>query len=191
MALKPLPEDFREFLKLLYSRGVEYLVIGGYAVAYHGYPRPTGDIDIWITTDSANAEKVRASVAEFGFDVAGLSAQLFQEPNRVVRIGVQPVRIDILNTISGVAFAECFARRVSVELDGVPVHLIGLADLKKKTKRPAEGSRILTISRIYPESQKSHCQEYKYPSHETRLQHQCLHAFFGGRGPEPACGYRV
>ncbi len=134
MALKPLPQDFKEFLKLLNSHHVEYLVIGGYAVSYHGYPRPTGDLDVWIALDMANAERVRSAVAEFGFHGAGLSAELFLKPRCVVRMGVQPVRIEILNSISGAVFAECFARRVSAELDGVIVNVISLDDLKRNKK---------------------------------------------------------
>ena len=129
-----LPKDFREFLRLLSAHGVEYLLIGGYAVGYHGYPRATNDLDIWIALSRENAERAAAVLRAFGFGTPELTPDLLLERKRVIRMGVSPLRIEILNTISGVDFAECFARRVTDELDGVPVDLIGLDDLKKNKK---------------------------------------------------------
>lgn len=123
-----LPPDFREFLALLNSEQVEYLVVGGYAVSFHGYPRPTGDLDIWIAVDGRNAEKIRSVLQKFGFGSAASSVN-FLEPNKIFRMGVPPVRIEVLTGVSGVAFAECFARRVQAELDGVAVYLISRNDL--------------------------------------------------------------
>src|SRR4030067_1140253 len=108
-----LPHDFREFLKLLAEQHVEYLVIGGYAVAYHGYPRATADIDVWIATDPLNTQKVVTVLREFGFDLAGLSPELFQKPEQIIRMGVPPIRIEIATSISGVEFAECYRTRVT------------------------------------------------------------------------------
>ena len=129
-----LPKDFREFLRLLSAHGVEYLLIGGYAVGYHGYPRATNDLDIWIALSRENAERAAAVLREFGFGTPEHSPELLLDRKRVIRMGVSPLRIEILNTISGVDFAECFPRRVTDELDGVPVDLIGLDDLKKNKK---------------------------------------------------------
>jgi predicted nucleotidyltransferase len=130
MAIMNLPPDFREFLRLLNAHQVEYLLIGGYAVAYHGYPRATAEMDIWIATHPRNAAQVVAALKEFGFDVPELSVELFQAENQIVRMGKPPVRIEIVTGISGVNFAECYAARVIHVLDGLEVSLISLHHLK-------------------------------------------------------------
>ena len=130
MAIMNLPPDFREFLRLLNAHQVEYLLIGGYAVAYHGYPRATAEMDIWIATHPRNAAQVVAALKEFGFDVPELSVELFQTENQIVRMGKPPVRIEIVTGISGVNFAECYAARVIHVLDGLEVSLISLHHLK-------------------------------------------------------------
>jgi len=130
MAIMNLPPDFREFLRLLNAHQVEYLLIGGYAVAYHGYPRATADMGIWIATHPRNAAQVVAALKEFGFDVPELSVELFQTENQIVRMGKPPVRIEIVTGISGVNFAECYAARVIHVLDGLEVSLISLHHLK-------------------------------------------------------------
>ena len=134
MATVNLPPDFKEFLKLLNAHQVEYLLIGGYAVAYHGYPRATADMDIWIATHAQNTKKIVAALKEFGFDLPELSTELFQKEGQIIRMGVPPVRIEIVTTISGVGFEECFAARVVDELDGVEVNIIDLAHLKINKK---------------------------------------------------------
>jgi hypothetical protein len=125
-----LPQDFKEFLRLLQAHEVEYLLIGGYAVAYHGYPRATQDLDIWIAIEPGNAARMTAVLREFGFDAANLSADLFLQDNKVIRMGIPPMRIEVMTTISGVGFAECYAAKVTDALDGVPVSIIGLRHLK-------------------------------------------------------------
>jgi predicted nucleotidyltransferase len=138
MATIRLPADFRDFLRLLNSRRVEYLLVGGYAVCYHGYYRNTGDMDLWIAVQRKNASKMVSLIREFGFDVPELSEALFLEKGRIIRMGVEPVRIEILTEISGCKFAACYARKVEAKLDGIPVKIIGLGDLiknKMKTGR--------------------------------------------------------
>jgi len=125
-----LPPDFKEFLKLLNDKGVEYLLIGGYAVGYHGYPRATNDIDIWIAIDEKNAERVVKALREFGFDLPELTPELFLEKNQIVRMGVPPIRIEINTGISGVEFQECYPERVTDKLDDIWVHIISLHHLK-------------------------------------------------------------
>jgi predicted nucleotidyltransferase len=110
---------------------VKYLLIGGYAVGYYGYPRATGDMDIWIERSDENAAKLVAVLIKFGFDVSELSADLFLEKGKIVRMGVPPIRLEILNDISGVVFAECYASRRRARLDGIKVDVINLEDLKK------------------------------------------------------------
>lgn len=125
-----LPPDFKEFLSLLNSHGVEYLLIGGYAVGYHGYPRATGDLDIWVARAPGNADRIVAALRAFGFDVPQLSPSLFLQDKGMVRMGAPPIRIEILTVISGVRFDECYAERLVDIIDGVEVPLISLDRLK-------------------------------------------------------------
>ena len=134
MATTHLPPDFKEFLRLLNAHKVEYLVIGGYAVGYHGYPRATADLDIWVAARPANAARIVAALKEFGFDLPDLSPELFLREWQIIRLGVPPVRIEIATTISGVDFVESYADRVGDTLDGVPVSLISLKHLKANKK---------------------------------------------------------
>jgi predicted nucleotidyltransferase len=134
MAKVNLPPDFKEFLKLLNAHQVEYLLIGGYAVAYHGYPRATGDMDVWIATDSQNTQRIVAVLKEFGFDQPALTPELFQQPDQIIRMGLPPVRIEIATGISGVEFPECYSSRIVDVLDGVEVNMIDLAHLKINKK---------------------------------------------------------
>ena len=122
-----LPDDFKEFLKLLNAQQVEYLLIGGYAVGYYGYPRATADMDIWIAVHPQNANRVVAALKKFGFDVPGLSPDLFLKEGQIIRMGEPPLRIEIATTISGVKFDECFAGRKVEVFDDVP--LCGIEEL--------------------------------------------------------------
>lgn len=130
MATILLPPDFKEFLQLLNTYEVEYLLICGYAVGYHGYPRTTGDMDLWIATTPENANKLLAVLDDFGFGSVGASAELLQQTNRVIRMGVPPLRIELLTTLSGVDFAACYQDRIIDGLDGVTVNIINLPQLK-------------------------------------------------------------
>ena len=134
MATIRLPPDFKEFLKLLNEHKVRYLLIGGYAVGYHGYPRATADMDIWIAMQADNAEKIVSALREFGFDVPELTVGLFLKEKQIVRMGVPPIRLEITTSISGVEFEECYQERVVDILDGVAVTLISLKHLKINKK---------------------------------------------------------
>jgi hypothetical protein len=125
-----LQEDFKEFLKLLEAFDVDYLVVGGYAVGYYGYPRPTGDIDIWVSRRPENAAKLVSVLNEFGFSSPDLSAELFTLEKSIVRMGLPPFKLEIITFIDGVEFDSAFTRRNIVSMDGCKVSLIGLADLK-------------------------------------------------------------
>ena len=129
-----LPPDFKEFLKLLNDKNIQYLLIGGYAVGYHGYPRATNDMDIWIAINPQTAKKMVMVLKEFGFNVPQLSEELFLKEKSVVRMGIAPIRIEILTTISGVDFEECFKQRIVDEIDGVEINIIGLKHLKINKK---------------------------------------------------------
>ena len=134
MATVNLPPDFKEFLKLFNSRGVEYLLIGGYAVGYFGYPRATADLDIWIAISPENATNIMGALREFGFDLRSLKVEIFEKEDQLVRLGHPPIRIEILTTISGVSFAECDKHRVEDQIDGVSVKIISLEHLKKNKR---------------------------------------------------------
>lgn len=129
-----LPPDFSEFLRSLNATHAEYLLIGGYAVGYHGYPRTTDDFDVWVRADAANAKRIVSALRAFGFDVPALRAELFLEDDQIVRMGAPPHRIEVMTTISGVTFDECWPKRVEVEWDDVPTTVIGL-DCLRRNKR--------------------------------------------------------
>lgn len=129
-----LPEDFKEFLRLLNEQQVDYLLIGGYAVGYHGYPRATNDLDVWVAIHPDNAQKIVKALHKFGFNVPELNAQLFLAPDAIVRMGVPPMRLEILTSISGIEFDEAYPQRIVDNLDGVEVNLISLDMLKRNKK---------------------------------------------------------
>jgi hypothetical protein len=131
MAIPSLPADFKEFLKLLGSNGVEYLLIGGYAVNLHGYVRTTNDLDIWINVNPENAARTDRALREFGFAPAALTPDLFLTRNNVVRMGLPPVRIEILTSISGVEFDACYAEKVMIQIEEMLVPVISLARLRE------------------------------------------------------------
>ena len=126
-----LPAEFKEFLKLLNSHRVEYLLIGGYAVGYHGYPRATGDMDLWVAIRQNNAEKLVVVLKEFGLTSPQLSANIFLQEDQIIRMGVPPMRIELLTTISGVDFDSCYSERIVDVIDNVEVHIINLKHLKQ------------------------------------------------------------
>ena len=130
MAAHVLPGDFREFLKLLNDAAVEYLLIGGYAVGYHGYPRTTADMDVWVAISAENASKLVDVFRRFGMRDARLRPYLFLQRGKIIRMGVPPMRIEVLTEIDGVSFAECYAAREVATLDGQKVNLISLRHLR-------------------------------------------------------------
>ena len=136
-----LDKDFREFVELLNSTNVEYLLVGGYALAAHGHPRYTGDIDFWVNPTPDNAARLMAALTQFGFGNIGLSERDFLKPDAVVQLGYPPARIDLLTAIDGVAFEACYSRRHHVVLAGVTLALIDVDDLranKRAAGRPKD-----------------------------------------------------
>lgn len=129
-----LPRDFKEFLRLLNANGVRYLLIGGYAVGYHGYPRATNDIDIFIAKDLENARRLVQTLSDFGFATNELSTEIFIQEKSLVRMGVEPMKIEIANFISGVGFEEAYQDRIIGVIDGIEISLIGLYHLKINKK---------------------------------------------------------
>lgn len=126
-----LDRDFNEFIALLRTHDARFLVVGGYAVAAHGYPRYTGDLDVWVLVDAVNAQRIVDALGDFGFGSLGLTTDDFLHPNRVVQLGYPPLRIDILTSIDGVAFDDCYDHRVEIDLGGTVVPFIGLEDLRR------------------------------------------------------------
>lgn len=126
-----LPDDFREFLRLLGVHEVEYLLVGGYAVAYHGYPRATQDLDVWVEIGPANADRLVAVLRDLGFDDADVTAELFLSPDRIVRMGLPPMRLEVLTSVSGLEFVAARHRALPAVIDGVDVPVISLADLRR------------------------------------------------------------
>jgi len=124
-----LNRDFREFVGLLGARGVEYLVVGGYALAAHGHPRYTGDIDFWVRPSADNIARLLAALRDFGFGSLGLTEGDFLSDS-VVQLGRPPRRIDLLTAIDGVTFDDCYARRIEVEVAGVRMNILGFDDFK-------------------------------------------------------------
>jgi len=131
MAKIELHPDFKDFLRLLNSHNVRYLLVGGYAVGYHGYPRATGDMDIWIEISEVNSKKVVSAFRDFGMPDETISEGLFLEKNKVIRMGVPPVRLEVITSASGVSFKKCYSNREVIEIDGISTNFISLQDLKK------------------------------------------------------------
>lgn len=134
MAKIELHPDFKDFLRLLHSHKVEYLLVGGYAVGYHGYPRATGDMDIWIALNKVNADKAANVLRDFGMTQDEVSKELFLEKDKVIRMGFPPVRIEVITSASGVDFQKCYSRRKIVHIDKTPVSFISRDDLKINKK---------------------------------------------------------
>lgn len=151
MAIPQLTPDFSEFLKLLNSAGVEYLLVGGYAVGIHGYVRATGDLDIWIRISPGNARATETALRQFGFAVPGLSEALFLEQNSVIRMGLPPMRLEVLTSISGVDFDDCYPERLIVQIDGVDIPVISL-DRLRQNKRAAGRAKDLADLENLPQA---------------------------------------
>ena len=129
-------QDFRDLLAALLGAEARFLVVGAHAMAVHGVPRATGDLDVWIASDPANAERVWSALLQFGAPVAamGVSRDDLTQPDQVVQIGLPPRRIDVLTSISGVAFDEAWRDRVTHEVDGLPVPFLGRAALVRNKR---------------------------------------------------------
>ena len=126
-----LPPDFKEFLKLLKEHDVRYLLIGGYAVGYHGYARATEDMDIWVAIHPENAQKIFSALKDFGLNDPNLTPELFLQKPKIIRMGFPPMRLEITTSISGVEFDECYQTRIVDQIDDIEVNLIDLENLKK------------------------------------------------------------
>jgi predicted nucleotidyltransferase len=127
-------QDFKEFIQSLNDNSVRYLVIGGYAVAFHGHPRYTKDLDVWVAMDAENAANIIKALAQFGFASLELKESDFTAPDQIIQLGYPPSRIDIITTAPGVDFETCYAGRIQEEIDGIQVNFIDLENLKRNKK---------------------------------------------------------
>jgi predicted nucleotidyltransferase len=134
MANQTLPKEFKEFLKLLNEHNVEYLLIGGYAVGFYGYPRATADIDVWVAISKENAVQLTAVFHKFGMQDPSVNPSLFLEKGKIIRMGLPPMRIEVLTEIDGVKFKECYSSGLDVKIDNQEVKLISKEDLRKNKK---------------------------------------------------------
>ncbi|MEX2606237.1 MAG: nucleotidyltransferase [Kiritimatiellia bacterium] len=146
-----LNKDFKEFLELLNKHDVDYMVVGGFALAFHGAPRYTGDIDIWIRSDQENADLLIQALHEFGFSLPDLTAEDFCEPDQIVQLGLPPVRIDLLTSISGVTWTEAYSDIMREMFQGIHIPFIGKkAYLKNKhaSGRPKDLADIDSLDEL-------------------------------------------
>ena len=136
-----LNRDFRELLECFARHDVRYLIVGGWALAAHGVPRLTKDLDLWVWPEAANAERLVEALEEFGFGSMGLGVDDFLDEDVVIQLGYPPNRVDILTSPSGVDFEACWADRLDVQMEGGAVPFIGLDGLKankRATGRPQD-----------------------------------------------------
>ena len=126
-----LERDLKEFIELLNAHEVRYLVVGAHALAFHGRPRYTGDIDFFVDSSPENAQRINTALQEFGLIDIDLNAADFTTPDMVVQLGVEPNRVDIMTSISGVMFGEAWDSRAPGELDGLPVQFISKELLRR------------------------------------------------------------
>jgi hypothetical protein len=148
-----LQKDLKEFIELLNGHQVQYLVVGAFSLAFHGIPRFTGDIDLFVDISPENAEKLERVINDFGFAATGLNRKDFLEPHQVIQLGMAPHRIDLLTGIDGVTFAEAWMERVDGFLGDVPVPFISrnhLIQNKRAAGRPQDLVDIQTLEKRKP-----------------------------------------
>jgi hypothetical protein len=149
-----LEKDFIDFVDLLNKHQVAYMVVGGYALAFHGEPRTTGDMDIWIDCTEQNAQKMVAVMDEFGMASLGFTAKDFLEPGIINQIGQPPLRIDILTEIDGVQFANAAEGKQFFRNGDIKIPFIGINDFIKNKKASGRKKDLVDIKRIKPKSSK-------------------------------------
>lgn len=147
----PLPPDFSDFIRLLNRHRVRYVVVGGYAVAFHGYSRYTGDIDFFVDKSSRNSVALQKVFRDFGF-VPPPEASLFLEDKRIVRIGFPPMRVEVSNHIDGVTFEECHEHRVQARVAGIRVPFIDLERLRKNKQSSGRPKDMEDLRQLFGES---------------------------------------
>ncbi len=143
-----LQKDFREFIELLNSNRVEYLIVGAFALAYHGWPRYTQDLDVLVRPTAENAARIERALRHFGFGSLGLTAEDFMQRYRAVQLGFEPNRIDLLTTLTGVSFEEAWEQRVSAVLDGIPVWFISREHFIRNKRASGRPQDLADVARL-------------------------------------------
>jgi hypothetical protein len=143
-----LPRDFKELIALFLFHEVRFLVVGAYALGIHGRPRNTGDIDLWIEMSPPNARRVVAALHEFFGPMPEILEENFISPDRMSQFGVEPMRVDILNSISGVNFADAYPRRVEIDYSGLLIPFIALGDLRANKLAAARTKDLADIESL-------------------------------------------
>jgi predicted nucleotidyltransferase len=150
-----LNEDYKEMLQCLAAEGVKFLLVGAYAMAAHGYPRATMDIDIWVMPSPDNAAATLKALRRFGAALHGLSVDDLQKDDTIFQIGVAPRRIDMITGVSGLQFEEAFTRSVKVDIDGIEVHVPSVDDLIRnkrasgRTKDLADAEALEALNSLW------------------------------------------
>ena len=140
--------DFEDFIRLLNSHSVEYMIVGGYALAFHGKPRHTGDLDIWIKVSDTNAAKLLVVLEDFGFGNLGFTIDDFTKPGFITQIGYPPLRIDILNSIDGVEFQDAYPNSKIIKTENLEIRFIGLKDFIQNKSASARPQDLVDIQEI-------------------------------------------
>lgn len=143
-----LNPDFKEFLALLLEEGVEFVLVGGFAVAYHGYPRFTGDMDILVARDETNAAKVLNVLERFGFGTLQISIPDLTTPANVIQLGFPPVRIDLITSVDGVENEEIFPARITDDFFGLRIPIISLDHLKRNKRATGRSQDLLDLENL-------------------------------------------
>ena len=145
-----LNKDFKEFIELLNANNVKYLIVGGYAVGFHGYPRYTKDLDIWILISHENADNILIALTQFGFGSLGIQNEDFLKPNEFIQLGIPPNRIDIVTSCDGVEFETCYQTRKQIIVDDLSINFIDLENLRKNKKASARPQDLADLDNLEP-----------------------------------------
>ena len=141
-------KDFKEFIELLNKNKVKYLIVGGYALAFHGHPRYTKDIDIWIKSEKENAEGILKALEEFGFSDIGITINDLTEPETIIQLGYPPNRIDLITEVSGIKFDVCYKSKVEVEIENIIINFIDLENLKKNKRASRRNQDLADLENL-------------------------------------------
>jgi len=145
-----LNKEFKEFIELLNVNNVKYLIVGGYAVGFHGYPRYTKDLDVWILVSYENAENIIEALKQFGFGSLGLKIEDFLKPDEFIQLGHPPNRIDIVTSCDGVEFETCFQSKIEIDADGLIINFIDIENLKKNKKVSGRPQDLADLDNLNP-----------------------------------------
>jgi len=151
-----LGQDLSEFVESFIAHEVRFMIVGGYAVAAHGHPRATGDLDAWILVGSENAQRVIKALHDFGFDMPDLTVEDFENPDMVVQLGYPPNRVDIMTAIDGVKFEDAWPNHVMMKIGRTVVPFIGRADLIQNKRAAGRARDLADAALLEADARKEH-----------------------------------